>query len=200
MATTTTLSPLTARRTTRIKERWDKLQGQEHGVDYERARLLHEVYERHEKDAAMLEEFIVAVLGEYPGKRTKMFVRFALAFETISDPEIWVMVGGKAVVLLSRTNKRNRRKTLTRVRRTLETTGRTTISRSTFRNILHEVLGENYRSVLTEPQSSRSNGNGAREQLRALKSFILTLMRSDTKLRKAMTPEVKAILGIDLVE
>ena len=192
------VSPFRAGKTTRLKEQWDNLQGQEHGVDYERARLLHEVFLRLDRSEELLVGFLVGILGEYPGKRPKMFVRFVEAFEVISEPETWAAVGGKAAVLLSRTNKRKRRRVMTRVRRVLARTGRKTVSTSTFRTILRDSLGdEAYRACLLEPTNM---GTGARAQLKILKGFILALVKSDPKLKKLLTRPVKKLLGADLFE
>lgn len=192
------VSPFRARKTSRLKERWDNLQGQEHGVDFERAVLLHEVSLRLDRSEELLVGFLVGILGEYPGKRPKMFVRFVEAYEAIQEPETWGAVGGKAVVLLSRTNKRNRRRVMTKVRRVLARTGRKTVSTSTFRTILRESLGdEAYRACLLEPTNM---GTGARAQLKILKGFILAMVKSDPRLKKLLTRPVKKLLGADLFE
>lgn len=188
--------------TNRIKREWDSLQSREHGIDLERAKLLHDVYTRLGRDEALLDTFIVGVLGEYRGKRTKMFVRLALAFDKMgtSETETWNMIGGSSMVLFARVRTaRQRRRVLTRVRRTLATTKRSTISGASFRTILKDVLGAEYSSVLNEFKSGPTGGN-LRFQLQILKGFVLSLVKSNPNILNEMSDDVKVALGVDLVE
>lgn len=203
MTITIEVNPFTPKATSSIKKKWDRLQGQEHGVDFERARLLHEVFVRYDHDLNQLADFIVGVLGEYPGKRTVMFVRFVEAFAVSDNANDWRSVGGKAMVLVSRLGSREQRKIMGRVRKTLESTGRQTVSGSTFRNIMREVVGvDRYRSALSEPHSgmAQAGAKETREQLSTLRGFVLALLRSNPKLRKSLPDDVRSLLGADLFD
>ena len=192
--------PFTARKTNRLREQWDKMQGQEHDVDYRRAKLLHEVLIRLDRDEDQLVSFVIAVLGEYPGKRPLMFVRFALAFDVVDDHATWAAVGGRSMILLARLKKVRRNRVMRRINKTLKNTGRTTVSRTTFRNAFRESLtDEEYRAALTERQSAPANGT-TRTQLKLLRGFILTLLRGNPDLRRGMPRDVKKLLGADLVD
>ena len=196
----TNTTPFTKGRTTALKLKWDRLQGQEHGVDFERARLLHEVFVRYDRNEEQIVSFMIAVLGEYPGKRPLMFLRYVQAFDRVPVAEQWAAVGGKTMVMLSRLNGHKRRSVMTRVQKTLAKTGRLTISGSTFRIIVQEVLTtEEYQGILSE-QRVTPTGGSVRQQLTTLRGFILALLRTNPDLRREMPRDVKALLGTDLFE
>jgi len=94
--TTITMSE---RSVTSIQRRWSALQGREFSLDFARAKLLHGVFERLDRDEENLQSFIVAVLGEH-GRRAQKFARMTVAFDEVSDIETWSKVGGSAMILL----------------------------------------------------------------------------------------------------
>jgi len=189
--TTTTLS---TRSVTSIQRRWSALQGREFSLDFARAKLLHSVLERLDQNEENLRSFIVAVLGEH-GRRAQKFARMTVAFNEVSDIGIWSKIGGSAMILLVSLTPARRRKVLAKVDEALERLGRENITMGAFRNIVKRVVGERrYRETLVEPRPD------TRGQLNALRSFILTLLRSKPSLLKGMDESVKEALGIDLVE
>lgn len=196
-ATITKLPFIPTRTTNRIKRQWDKLEGRGNALDFERAKLLNEVWNRLQQDDKSLAGFLVNVLDIYKGKRTLAFIRLAHAFDAIDDVDTWTKLGGKSVVILSRVkHKTKRRAIMRRVDKTLKRTGRSTVAVATFRTFAHEVLGdENYRKALTEPHG-RSNLTA---ELALLKQFILTMIGTNPELEKAMSPAVKKALGLDLL-
>lgn len=184
------------RTTNRIKKQWDALQGRGNRLDFDRAKLLHEIWNRLQKNDKNLAHFMVNVLEEYAGKRCVAFVRLAHAFDAVDDVEVWAKIGGKAVVILSHCGKVDRRRIMRKVDATLKRTGRTTLSQATFRSRCQEVLGEEkYRKALSERQS-RSRLS---LELAVLKQFILTLIGKNPDLKKGMSREVRRALGLDLV-
>ena len=185
----------------RCREQWDALQGREYGIDYERAELLHKVFVRHDRNEDHLYDFIVSILGEYPGKRSKSFVRMAVAFDTLTDPEEWGTLGGVGMVKLARvTRAAKRRKVMTRVRACCHRTGRTTISTGHLRNILAQLLtADEYQQTLCEWRENNGR-RSLRADMDALKAFLFTVLKNNPTLRKGLPKEVKNILGVDLLE
>lgn len=180
-----------------FKKKWDQLRGREHDLSRERASLLFEVWNRLQRVDSLLQQFLVSVLGEYPGKRCQAFVRLARAYDEIRENETWVMIGGHGVVLLSRMNGHSRRVVLRKTRETLNRTGRETVTIGTFRAIIRETLGKaGYRAILTEPQQRTA----LRQELITLKDFILPLIRRFPDIEKRMTAEVRRVLGVDLLD
>lgn len=199
MAATVTKLPVIGKRTTnRIKKAWDKLESRGNHLDFDRAKLLHEVWTRYQRNDKNLATFTVKVLGEYGGKRTLAFIRLVHAYDEIQDIETWTKLGGKGVVMLSRVRHKTKRKKLLReVDKSMERTGRTTTTIGTFRNIAQSVLGEDaYRSTLSEPHG-RSNLS---VELALLKGFLIELIGKNPDLSKGMPRKVKKALGLDLVQ
>jgi hypothetical protein len=179
-----------------IKKKWDSLQSQGNLLDHDRARLLHSVWDRLQKDDALLAHFLVTVLGEYPGKRCALFVRLVNAYDLNRDQETWQMVGGSPMVMLTRLPRPIQRKILVRVRETLTNTQRTTLSTGTFRTIVRAVIGEEeYKKVLTEQRGQSK----VRQELALLKKFLLTLLENNEDLRRGMPRKIVKALGLDLV-
>lgn len=184
------------RTTNRIKKQWDNLQGRGNRLDFDRAKLLHEVWGRLQKNDTNLAHFLVNVLEEYAGKRCIAFVRLAHAYDAIDDVETWTKIGGKAVVILSHCGKVDRRRVMRKVNATLKRTKRTTLSLACFRTKVQEAIGEEkYRKVLNE----RQNRGRLKLELSILKQFILTMLGKHPDLKKGMSREVKRALGLDLV-
>lgn len=189
----------------RLKTRWDKLQGREHDLSRDRASLLYEVWDRLQKNDALLEAFLVNVLDEYAGKRCRSFVRLVHAFDVIRDPVVWTQVGGIGVTFLSRIKPTKVRATMTKVRSTIKSTGRNTLSNATFRTILRNVLGADaYDAILLERQTGRRPNMRAelstmRGELVCLKAFVLSLLHDQPNLRRKLPKDVRHALGLDLV-
>lgn len=198
MAATVTKLPVIGQRTTnRIKKAWDKLETRSNNLDFDRAKLLHEVWTRLQRSDKSLAHFTVHVLGEYAGKRTLAFIRLVHAYDEIQDLDTWAKIGGKGVVLLSRvSHKTKRKKILREVDNSMQRTGRSTTTIGTFRTIAQEVLGEEaYRATLSEPHG-RSNLSA---ELSLLKNFLITLIGKNPDLANGMPRKVKKALGLDLV-
>jgi len=184
----------------KAKFRWDAIQGAQNEVDFRRAELLNEAYHHYDCDGTPsgltpLLAFINETLSVMKGKRTKKFIRFALAYETVDDVETWKMVGGTGTVHLANLYACSRKKVLRRVARTLKRTERTTVSDGCFRSILIEVLGiETYQDLLLENRVNK--GPGPREKLRTLTAFLLKQAGQNPKLQQAIkrSKPVKAII------
>lgn len=196
MSESTALDTIPVQAKNVIKKKWDTLQSRGNLLDHDRAKLLHSVWLRLQKDDALLAHFLVTVLGEYPGKRCALFVRLVNAYALNSDQATWNMVGGSATVLLTRLSRSSQRRILTRVQETLANTQRTTLSAGTFRTIVREVIGEDsYRKALTE----RRGQSRIRQELAALKKFLLTLLDHHPEFRREVPRAVVKSLGLDLV-
>ena len=182
----------------RIKRRWNDLQGTEHTLDLARAQLLHQVWStRLQKEDQSLRAFVVSVLAEYPGRRTSMFVRYAVAFDAINDETVWAQIGGRGVVLLARLRPAQVRKVMTRVRASLRETHRSNVSAAHFRTLLRAAIGDAaYEAILTERR--RPDIKLLRRELAALKQFVLSLLPRYPSLTNGMPAEVKHSLGLDL--
>lgn len=197
MTTTIKLPTIPTRTVNRVKRQWDKLQGRGNRIDYDRAKLLHEVWGRLQKNDKSLAHFIVTRLGEYKGKHTLAYVRMVHAYDKIDDVETWTKLGGKQAVLLSRVkSKAKQKKILSRVNKTLKRTGRSTVTRSTFREIAKDLLTpKEYDACLVEPSGRRN----VSLELSLLKQFLLTLVSEMPELEDKMPKPVRAALGLDIV-
>jgi len=185
---------LQTRTQNRIKREWDSIQGRSNVVDFERAKLLNDTWHRLQQSDVNLAKFIVGVLEEFPGKRTSGFVRMAQAFEVIDDKDIWAKLGARSTVLLSRiTGKRKRNAIMKRVDKTLDRTGRETVSEQTFRTIAKKYLGLGYKVICCE---GRSGSGALRAELEALKGFALDMLRRDPSVKRLMSKTVKRALGL----
>lgn len=194
MSMTIDAIPLQAKNT--IKRRWDNLQSRGNLLDYDRAKLLHSVWQRLQKDDGLLAHFLVTVLGEYPGKRCSLFVRLVHAYALNQSQETWQKAGGSGVIMLTRLSKASQRKVLERLDETLSHTQRQTVSLATFRTIVREVIGEDsYKKILTEQRGQ----SRLRAELAALKKFLLTLLDKHPEFRREVPKPVVKALGLDLV-
>lgn len=179
----------------RIQQRWASIQAKGNRVDFERGKLLHEVWLAHHKDEKTLAGFIVTELGEFPGKCAASLARLAPAFDAEQDEEIWRKIGGQGVVLLSRVKSEKHRKSIMRlVNSTTKNTGRDSVSIGTFRTFVQTVLGPDYKDVLLE---HRSEGISLKVQLIALKRCIFALLQKHPELRRELPAPVRAYLKLD---
>lgn len=188
----------------RAKAVWDMLQGARNEVDYRRAELLDEAFDHYDcslKDddgLEPLEALLNDVLDVPKGKRTKKFIRMAVAFQTISDFDTWYALGGLNVVLLTRVDGRRRSRIMKRVHACMSDrrSNGTYVSCHSFRRILVDVLGqEDYEAILLEPGTGRKR-NRARPQLRTLRAFVLKQAAKLPELEKAIrrSPKVRNIV------
>lgn len=212
-ATTATRSKfsVTDSEATGIKERWDSLQGQGYQLDYDRAKFLHTIWEgRLNRDDKLLGAFLVAIIGEYPGKRCARLIRLAKAYDQNRNVDTWRMIGAGPVTMLVRLAPREQRKILTKIRQTLRSTGRSVVHVGTFRLIARAILGQaQYNKALVE----RNTGGSAlrrqvdklqkevgslKTELVAYKADLLALIRQDPTVVRRLSKPVRSGLGIDL--
>jgi hypothetical protein len=179
-----------------IKKRWDNLQSKGNLLDFDRAKLLHGVWNRLNRADSVLVHFLVSTLGEFPGKRCTGLVRLVHAYDKIDSQVTWQMVGGSPVTTLARLSGSNQRKVMVKVRQTLRSTERETISRGTFARLVKAAVGdEKYQEALNE----RRGKSTVRAELAVLKKFLLTLLNRHPEFRREIPKAVAESLALDLV-
>lgn len=179
----------------RHKTAWANLRGTSNLLDMKRAHFLHAILTTNlNGDVPSLELYIVRVLEEYAGKRTKSLARLALAFGQDESENHWRMLGGQGMILLSRADGRRRGRVIKMVEGTLNETKRDSISIATLRNILKTVLGEDYRKVLIEPQDHPLMT--FRRQAILFQRQILALLNIPG-VERAISKEVRVLLDLN---
>lgn len=183
------------------KEAWSALRGQGYALDYNRAVFLLRAKQRGCYDSLrILGAYLVSDLGEFRGKRVQSLLRMVSALEEIPNRDTWLRIGGAGVVLLSRAPRNKRGRIMSSVAATMRRTGRTCVSRDSFRQSFRRCLtAEEYSEALLEKPRDRTDWKAKaltyRKQAGILVEALLEMLNNGTIRRRDLPPAAQVILN-----
>lgn len=183
------------------KEAWSNLRGQGYALDYNRAIFLQRAKQRGCYDSLRcLGTYLVSDLGEYKGKRVQSLLRMVAALDEIPNQQTWLRIGGKGVVLLSRTPRSKRGVIMSSISASLRRTGRSCVSSGTFRDTLRRCLSaQEYEEALLENREPRTDWKFKaltyRKQAGILVEAFLEMLNNGTIRRRDIPEGAQLILN-----